>query len=553
MHMTAQPLAHREPSPIPAVADSASAIAQTVTRRTGWAFAATLLTIEMLLLVAMPRWLYPGDNHSTRAEAINLVARGELGIAYANRAELGEFLANRGQYFFENDARQHFFPKYGLAYTLIYLPPVAVESRLSTDMELLQDSPSLLLLLNLYNLVFVAVIVTYLWRLARCYTDDWRILSAFVFASVFCTHLAYYVRAHAHDIFQIAAFLGFAYHSLVFLRQRSISGPVPARPRVWLHLLAANCWLGLLIHMRFSYGVLYLPLCAFVLLAGPSSLPPLERVWQNLKVDRWRYALALCAPAAASIGTLLLIQWWKFGNPLDHGYAQWELPGERGWRLAHLGGQLHRYFVGRGNANIWVYYPVLLFAILGMPYCLRKYRLESGFVLAISACILLPLLGMPDEGYGYGPRYMLPALAVLSLPFVVAARRTVSRAPLMAKVAGLSCFCVVMGWSLVMQLYVNSTHFFAYNLVQQQLTAATAGSDVEEDIAAYFRTWHRGTVHRDLVRYRNGDQEFPPVAMALSIAPQNKRATVEEKLRALLDHASAPNSLFVPLLLSGRG
>ncbi len=110
-----------------------------------------LLAVSLIQILTIPRFYYDGDNYASRAEAINLVNTGQLGIPYEDREELKRLAHVRGQYFFENDSRNRFFSKYGIGLTLVQLPPVLVEQMLAPELRLLQRTDSLLLFMNLYH------------------------------------------------------------------------------------------------------------------------------------------------------------------------------------------------------------------------------------------------------------------------------------------------------------------------------------------------------------------------------------------------------------------
>ena len=98
------------------------------------AICAFLVSLGILFLT-MPAFFYPGDNFTPRAEAAHLLMTGEFGIPLSRADELGEFVNphDRGRYFVENYSQGRFFSKYGLTYTLLYLPPMAPSRRSVVD------------------------------------------------------------------------------------------------------------------------------------------------------------------------------------------------------------------------------------------------------------------------------------------------------------------------------------------------------------------------------------------------------------------------------------
>ncbi len=92
------------------------------------ALIATLLFYLVVAVITLPGFPYPGDNFVPRIESIQLAQTGAFGIPYSMRSSIAGLDVPRGQYFFSNDSRQRFYSKYGIAYTLAYLPPVMFES-----------------------------------------------------------------------------------------------------------------------------------------------------------------------------------------------------------------------------------------------------------------------------------------------------------------------------------------------------------------------------------------------------------------------------------------
>lgn len=512
-------------------------------------FGSALVFTLLVLAVTSPALFYAGDSFATRAESVNLLTTGEFGISLARKAELDDFVDYRGQYFFENEARQKLFPKYGVAYTLLYVPPLLLDRAVTGRLELLQRSGTLVILLNLYNLLFAVIIFAYLWRLAALYTQRVWLTAAFVLASIFGTFLWFYLRAPSHEIFQITAFVAFAYHALVYLRRQCHCEIVSSQRHGWTHLLAATICLGLLVHMRFSYALLYGPLWGFAISAERRSEPIGARLRGNLAQFRWQYLWALAVPTAVAFGLLLFAQWWKFGSMFDHGYTQWARLDEDpvfNWPLERVVRTLSVYFVLPGNGNVFLHYPLLTFALFGWVAWWRKHRAEAAFSICVSACVLLPVLNWGMEGHGYGPRYLLPALMLCSAPLLLAyegLRRWRWRWP--AQVAVVCTLAFVLAWSCRMQVYTNSLPFFSYVYVADFFMQEAKGNPAEAPLRRYFKSTHRGSIARDLVVYQRGEREFPPIGILLRHVPQDQRDAMKSRIDEHLQRASVANYLFL--------
>lgn len=69
------------------------------------------------------------------------------------------------------------------------------------------------------------------------------------------------------------------------------------------------------------------------------------------------------------------------------------------------------------DRGIFFYSPIFLLGILGVLSCLRKITLETAILMAIPAVdfFLYCSWGDPWGGYAFGPRYLIPAMASLSI------------------------------------------------------------------------------------------------------------------------------------------
>jgi hypothetical protein len=502
-----------------------------------------------VLFLTMPAFFYPGDNFTPRAEAAHFLMTGEFGIPLSRRAELSEFVENRGSYFIENDVKGRFFSKYGVAYTLLDLPPLALEKSIAGKLELIHKSGSLVWLLNFYNLLFAAIILVYLFQLTGLYSDRAGLRALFLVCSCFGTFLWYYLRCHAHDIFQIAAFLAFFYHAICFIRQRRAAA-ADQRGGGCGHLLAASVFLGCLIHMRFSYALLYVPLWAIALLGEQAGAARQRTTRRPTVVWHKGYLGALVLPTVVAIGLLLFVQDWKFESPFNNGYQRVasqniqvvNLATGRGWRVGGGPHVLYQYFVKPGNANAFIHYPLLGIALFGWLSFWRKYRLESLFYFVVAGCILLPLLGMGSEGYGYGPRYLLPVLIVCSLPALEVMRRVGTLRPPLVRYASMATMAGVLAWSCAMQVYVNSLPFFTFHhLRDKTFMPLVAGTPAEEAMRRCFQPIHIGLFHRELLACRREGTLPPAGKLALEVVPARHRQAAESRLRAELLRYTAPN------------
>jgi hypothetical protein len=133
--------------------------------------------------------------------------------------------------------------------------------------------------------------------------------------------------------------------------------------------------------------------------------------------DGWKPAAALAA--AVGVGILLLL--WRnaylHGSWLDFGYPA---AAEGGKALntfqTPLATGLLGFFVSPGK-SIFLFSPPILLAMLGLP---RLWRRDRGLAFVAATAPIVYLLFFAtytqwEGGYCYGPRYIVPALALLGL------------------------------------------------------------------------------------------------------------------------------------------
>ena len=271
-----------------------------------------LLAIAILHIWSMPALHYPGDNFAIRAEAAYLIETGELGIPYERKAELQGFLSERGQYFFDNEARQRYFSKYGIGYTLLYLPPLLAERLASGELSLHCSTDSQLVFLNLYGVALTLVLAAYLYLLVSLYTKVTVLRVGFVLASIYTTFLWHYLRSPTTEIYHLVTFLGFVYHAVRFIEKDR----KPGTPRRWGHLLAATLFAGYSALIKASFVLFFIPLWALAFVVGdePSLV---KRVVGNITRDWRRYALCLALPSVVAAVLFLGANITRCGSPFE--------------------------------------------------------------------------------------------------------------------------------------------------------------------------------------------------------------------------------------------
>lgn len=378
-----------------------------VTTRNRWVFVALCGAVSAVASLALqPATVLPGDPVTVRAEARHLVEHGELGIPMADRGELPAAMfpphAARGQYMFENEERQKLFSRWGAVSTLLLVPPL-----LFADPG---DAASLLRALNVYNTAWLVLAVVGLaWVLRREGASGFSagLLLLAVFAG---THVAFYARGQSTEIIQLALLVLVA----VLWNPR---GGSPA----WETLL-----LNVVLAMLFWLKVYFLPLHLLV-------------AWHAWKSPRPTRALMV----GGLLSSLLVkggLQWWEFGSPLALGIGPPDPQHPEGYvALANIPAGLWEYLAGV-HGSLVLHAPITLVALLGMRGLWKQQRELAALVLLSTVCPLAAsvVTNNPLGEWSLGPRFLVPAVALLSLP----ALRAIAEGKRLAHALLLACLLV---------------------------------------------------------------------------------------------------------------
>ena len=490
----------------------------------------------------MPAFFYPGDNFATRAEAAHLVMTGKLGIDYKYKPSFAGSLENRGQYLYENDEKQQLFSKYGFGMTLLFLPPYLAEKAHSGEVGMLSGSRSLLLFINLYQILFSLIIAAYMYRMAALFTERVWICVTFVLASFYTTFTWHYLRAPTHEILHLLPFVGACYHALNFMKASEAN---PAGKNRWLQLGYSSAWLGLLVLSKPFYVLVVPVVGVFALSADGEPLWNVRHVLHNLRRNFWRYAAFFGIPLGIAMVVLLWSNKYKFGSLFNLGNGQWILttgvPADH-FSASYMPKALRGFF-SLGSLSILLHYPLLIFALVGLYQFARRHLAVFLFVLFL---FLVTLMGMSSfcgysGGWCHGPRYLIHPLLMLGLPFISTCEmmrrwgKDVRTVLLVALMVG------VLGWSFVMQAYVNALHYFTWRYVYYQLTAFKV-----QPVEDYFTSFspHLGYAHRALIRHKYGYEKFPPYELLESRVPA-ERAELLKQIDAFLKQRAQWNLYLV--------
>lgn len=444
---------------------------------------------------SMPREEYIADPMAMRCETVSLINNRSLEIPGSLAQSFGE----RGQFFVENVTKEKWYCKYGILNSVMYLPVLAIQKWYEGGVKYF--SPTRVIYLNWFNLLLAIASAIYLFLIANRYTKHAAVAFVFVVTSFYATYWWNYLRAHNSEIYQTLFMLGFYYHLV-----RSCDGVNTRR-----HEALAGFFFAALILTKIVYLIL-LPIIGIFFIAvhcnaSQKSLSLLQQMRFLLPV-MWTFGF----PVFIALGVILGVNNYKFGSPFESGYGQWQ---ERGQPIfsGHLFSGLEHFFF-HPQYSIFIYFPLLVFAFFGYPIFLKKFRLEVSLFLSIGLIILLVNSKLLTwcGGWGYGPRYLLVMLPLVSLPFLAVLDWLVEQWKNKKAIVVGGVVLVVLFSSFKLQRNVNALPFF----VNFQLQGALASLH-DPQIDSYFSNVPFGMINKDLLAFKQG-------------APLPVLASIEKKL-----------------------
>jgi hypothetical protein len=405
-------------------------------------------------LLAMPGTIGIGDSTVAREETRSFIRSGTLHVDPEMAKALGP-----GMSFDYNPRNNRWYSKYGIAYSMSFLPPLLMEKIMRQG-----TTPFELRVLNIYFVLVSLIVAALLARLALRYTRRALPIAIFVLTSFYATFLWNFLRIQTIELFQLLYFLGYYICLLEYAergRSRSLCG--------------SGAFFLLLSMTRPS----------FLALAAPLGLAGIYR-------RRWLEPAAVVLAALAVIG---LANFIKFGSPLLSGYHQWWDPGVPvigSWREG-----LHGFFFDP-RKSIWTHYPVFAFALLGYGIWWRRHRLDLVLSQGLfwMSVLVIGKLGIWSGDDCYGPRYLLFALPVAALPLVSVLDEWCAK-PLALRTGALAAlFALSCGYSTFLQLRVNRLDFYAYFNIRNVLRTNGLGTEYRD----YIVKRHQGRVDWNRVK-----------------------------------------------------
>ncbi|HUB25119.1 MAG TPA: hypothetical protein VL992_06790 [Tepidisphaeraceae bacterium] len=418
-----------------------------------------LLIVAIIDAAFMPLQIWPGDAQVWRLETRTFLQAGHLWI---DPRIVASTVGEPGQYYDYNPADGQSYSKYGIANSLMAIPPVAAQLLISGNGPISLRTSALIL--NFWNLLLCLLLAAVLYRITRRYSPKPARRAFFVLACLFGTFLWYYQRAQGSEIYQLI-FFALAYEFLL----RGFE-----RPR-WFWL--AWLFVALLLLTRVFFGILIPIFAAFIVGSAIAGRRPLRRILMPLLI-----------PPVAMILLLGWINDLKFGSPWLTGYHQWR-PEEHLLTGSWLDGVYGLLF--SGHWSVFTYFPVLLIALPGMKKFTEEHRPDFLLILTTFVATLLVLGKIPSwrGEWSYGPRYMLFLLPIVSLPALTV---DFGRARVWGFVAAAGLL-----FSLWLQIEVNRVDFWFFYQVQQPLDRL-----MDKETAQYFYDHQEGIIIHDLESHR---------------------------------------------------
>ncbi|MGH7898207.1 MAG: hypothetical protein ACREQQ_09650, partial [Candidatus Binatia bacterium] len=205
-------------------------------------------------------------------------------------------------------------------------------------------------------------------------------------------------------------------------------------------LFAAGALLALAVAAKVTNLVLVPWFVLYVLVADTGRI----RSWKNLAI--------LSAPLAVGCVSLGLYNFWRFGAWLDTGY---DLSRERFDRPLGIGALS---LLASPQFGLLVFFPAASLGVFGLREAFTKFRCEALLAVAVVVTLLLVhARWWAFWGMNWGPRFLVPAIPLLSLfllPVAADGRRLARAAVLAAALIGAAVQSLSVAVSFFPQVWV---------------------------------------------------------------------------------------------------
>jgi hypothetical protein len=485
---------------------------------------AVLLVLGGLMsFVSMPGETYMGDPGASMEEAFQLVNQGHFWIPLQN-VRIMQSEKDEGQYYAKNERTGRFYSKYGVACTLILVPPVMAYNwglRLGV-----RDGNWLwLTILNFYYWGFTLLLLALLYWAARPFAASGWIATLWTLAIVYGSFLWHYTRGQSMELFQVAGcvalFLcarkayasaplagwGARFAAAVLRLRQGDSSQLRARRWEWA------CWALIWVLALFKVFnlVLALPLLAFLW----------RRDW---KLRDWFFRWAVpCGVLGLAMGAIFTV---RFGAPWLTGYHQWQAEADRFVGSLWVG---VTGFLFNQQKSIFTHFPPFLIGLFGVRSFSRRNPREFAFGMGALVVSLLITAKMPTwRGDScYGPRYLLYYLPIASLPMVSVLNWIQQEWKRMRPQAGSAAvvLALLLFASASAQLEVNRQPFFQYWTLWNKV-----GFIRDPELDSYIRHRMFPLFYREARRGLLHGQEWIVLEKIRDLLPPDQAAQVRTEL-----------------------
>lgn len=253
-----------------------------------------------------------------------------------------------------------------------------------------------------------------------------------------------------------------------------------------------------------SYAMVVLP--AFLLVP---AFVPLRRL-----AESWRHWLpALGWPLGIVTGWTLAFNAVRFGSPLILSY------GGVGFTTS-FGDGLYRQLLSPGKGFFW-YNPILIPALVGVVLLFRRRRAAALAVIVLSLvrAVFYAKWVTPDGSIAWGPRFLLPACALLALGVgeLIAWSRSRARRPRIVIRGSIIFLAVVSGIVTVASLWVPYEQQWNRTSDPTTLSASPelATAEIERRQERMYNTWAQSPIRYNLTHLASARRTFFSVGFPL--------------------------------------
>lgn len=469
------------------------------------------LLVFVVNFLTMPKFEYVGDPYTIRISTQTFLDTGRLNVP----SKVAEKLGERGQYFVQNSRTGLWYSKYGAFNTLLFVPPLLLEKLIQGSLGIwksLNLDQLHVFCLNVYQIFFSLLLTGALFKLLELYSYSSLTQVVFVLSTLYGTFLWNYLRAQSTELFQCVFFLGWIYFLLKSFRNRGNAS---------LNLKTSYLFLGFLCLAKTFYVIL-LPI--FWIFSQKAN---------SKQLSKSKGLMIHCVGTGVLLGTILFLNYIQFGSVFNTGYSQWAAQGQI--FDGNIWDGLRGVFF-EVQRSVWVHFPIFFLSLFGLKKFIQKYPSDSALIYStfFLATIVLAKFVNWRGHWCYGPRYWIFLLPVVSLPFcevleIIWAKSQERWMLQIKRVVALGMIGVIT-YSFLLQVYVNSLHFFVYYYLWEGEFRYLESQVVSD----YFKKTQFGLINRDLISYRNRAQEFMPISVGKKIMSPPRLSELRRNVQSLL-------------------